>query len=907
MDIITIDFETYYDQEYSLSKMTTEAYVRDDRFEVIGVGVKINSEPTDTYSGEDVGGFLRSLNYKNAAVLAHNTVFDGAILRWRYDIEPKFWLDTLSMSRPEFKMCVGGSLAALAWALNLGEKGTEVVQAKGKRRADFTPQELDAYMGYCANDVELTYKLYQVLKSKLPPSELLMIDLLIRMYVDPLIEVDVDHLRGHLHKVVTNKEQLLNKLSKNDPERIRKVLSSNNKFADLLKLLGVTPPTKISKTTGKTTYAFAKTDRGLLDLQEHPDQRVQAVVAARLGVKSTIEETRTQSLIEAGQRGRLPVMLNYHGAHTGRLSGGDGLNLQNLPSRRGKAIREAICAPDGHVLMVGDLSQIEARLSAYLAGEDRLVEAFRQGRDVYSEFASNVYGRTITKADKRERFVGKTCLGADTKVLTRRGWTPILEVRTTDQLWDGVEWVNHQGVSYMGQKPTINLHGLELTTDHEILTDRTKWATAQYVHDHKAVFQSALDSAILPSLDTKNTYRKGVRKIGVGDHYVDVVGVRAFTRTMDTIFGLVDQLRVTLALRERLLTRGTGNISLLWKTIYTALGSLIDYLARYLGATTHLTECLSTTAVGESAYTNLGARTGRSSYDTYRLYPVGMNQLTRWIGSTLTRAMNRGTYGFALGAQTYETNEKSTILKPVYDILNSGSRNRFTVLTEAGPIIVHNCILGLQYGMGSVRLKETLALGQGGMTVDIDVEEALRIVKTYRNTYMNIAKLWRICDHILKKMTLGEYGDFAKVLKYNSTGIRMTNGLYITYPALRSTSNSFVYVNNPRDYRKLVKGRLTGNTDDVEFKSIWGGSVVENFTQGQAGVLMKEMMIRLYKKYPCVLQVHDELICVVPEDEIDYAEAYMRKIMSTPPKWAPDLPVACEVGYHKRYGKVVKT
>lgn len=625
MDIITIDFETYYDQEYSLSKMTTEAYVRDDRFEIIGVGVKINSEPTDTYSGEDVGRFLRSLNYKNAAILAHNTVFDGAILRWRYGIKPKFWLDTLSMSRPEYKMRVGGSLASLAWALNLGEKGTEVVQAKGKRRADFTPQELDAYMGYCANDVELTYKLYQVLKSKLPPSELLMIDLLIRMYVDPLIEVDVDHLRGHLHRVMTNKEQLLNKLSKNDPERIRKILSSNDKFADLLRLLKVTPPTKISKTTGKTTYAFAKTDRELLDLQDHSDQRVQAVVAARLGVKSTIEETRTQSLIEAGQRGRLPVMLNYHGAHTGRLSGGDGLNLQNLPSRGGKAIREAICAPDGHVLMVGDLSQIEARLSAYLAGEDRLVEAFRQGRDVYSEFASNVYGRTITKADKRERFVGKTC------------------------------------------------------------------------------------------------------------------------------------------------------------------------------------------------------------------------------------------------------------------------------------------ILGLQYGMGSARLKETLALGQGGMTVDIDIEEALRIVKTYRDTYMNIAKLWRICDHVLKKMTLGEYGDFAKVLKYNSTGIQMTNGMYITYPALRSTDNSFYYVNNPRDYRKLVKSRLVGNTDDVKFKSIWGGSVVENFTQGQAGVLMKEMMVKLHRKYPCVLQVHDELISVVPEDEIDYAEAYMRKIMSTPPKWAPDLPVACEVGYHKRYGKVVKT
>ena len=99
MSIITIDFETYYDREYSLSKMTTEAYVRDSRFEVIGVAVKIDGNPTTWYAGSDVGGFLNDIDYTNHTILCHNTMFDGAILSWLYNIKPKFWFDTMLMTR----------------------------------------------------------------------------------------------------------------------------------------------------------------------------------------------------------------------------------------------------------------------------------------------------------------------------------------------------------------------------------------------------------------------------------------------------------------------------------------------------------------------------------------------------------------------------------------------------------------------------------------------------------------------------------------------------------------------------------------------------------------------------------------------------------------------------------------
>jgi DNA polymerase len=392
--------------------MTTEAYIRDPRFEVIGVAAKVNNFPTDWYSGSDHGKFLKSIAYNDKAILCHHTAFDGAILSWHYGIQPKLWLDTLSMSRPKHQTTVGGSLKALAQHYQLGVKGEEVLSALGKRRANFTPQELSRYADYCINDVELTYQLFNKLRKGFPASEIAVIDQTLRMYTEPTIELDTALLREHLNKVRDGKRELLADMGGGaSEEAATKVLMSNELFAQYLTKLGVRPPTKTSLRTGKEAWAFSKTDKEFTDLLEHPDECVQTAVAARLGVKSTIEETRTENLIAAAGRGRLPILLNYYGAHTGRFSGGDKLNLQNLPSRNGRnTIRKSLCAPAGQVLVSCDSSQIEARMTAWLAGQEDLVQAFAEGRDVYSEFASEVYGRTITKADSTERFVGKTCI-----------------------------------------------------------------------------------------------------------------------------------------------------------------------------------------------------------------------------------------------------------------------------------------------------------------------------------------------------------------------------------------------------------------------------------------------------------------------------------------------------------------
>ena len=406
MNVITIDFETFYSRAFSLSIMTTEEYIRSSNFEVIGVAVKVNNNETQWFSGTkaDTKKFLNGFDWANSIAVAHNAVFDIAILNWCFDIRPKKIADTLSMARAIHGTEVGVSLAALVKHYNLGEKGTEVVNAMGKRRIDFSDEDLSRYGDYCINDVDLTYRLLECLASNFPTIELSLIDLTIRMFTEPVLELDAIRLKNHLVEVRTRKEDLLKAVTMIDTDQ----LMSNVKFAGTLRALGIEPPMKISPTTGKETYAFSKTDEGFKALLEHEDLKVQALVSARLGVKSTIEETRTERFIKIAQRGKLPIPLRYYAAHTGRWGGDDKVNMQNLP--RTSPLKNAIFAPPGYMFIDSDSSQIEARTLAWLAEQNDLVDAFERGEDVYKIMASAIYGKPENEVTKEERFVGKTTI-----------------------------------------------------------------------------------------------------------------------------------------------------------------------------------------------------------------------------------------------------------------------------------------------------------------------------------------------------------------------------------------------------------------------------------------------------------------------------------------------------------------
>ena len=430
--LMTLDLETYYSRDYSLTKMTTEEYIRSPQFEAIGAAFKLNDEEATWVAKPKLIKVITQNDWSNKMVLCQNTAFDGAILGWHYGVQPLAWFDIMGMSRALFPHERSHSLKAQAERMGVGVKGDEVLRAMGKNYKDFGEAELAQYGAYCVNDVDLTHALFKkYMALGFPKIELQLIDLTLRMYIDPVLVLDESMLRKHLTEVQDRKQALMESvrdmmLEKADPDYvhaifsegmagIKKLLMSNEKFATLLRTFRIEPPMKISPATGRMTYAFAKSDEGFASLLDFPDERVQTLAACRVGNKSTLEETRTQRFIGMSQRGAFPVPLRYYGAHSGRWSGQDSVNLQNLPARGENAnkIKKSMMAPPGYVVIDCDSSQIEARTLAWLAGQQDLLDAFANKEDVYSIMAASIYGipvDQVTTGSGSQRQVGKTVI-----------------------------------------------------------------------------------------------------------------------------------------------------------------------------------------------------------------------------------------------------------------------------------------------------------------------------------------------------------------------------------------------------------------------------------------------------------------------------------------------------------------
>jgi DNA polymerase len=390
--IISIDFETRWDsKDYTLSKLTTEEYIRDRRFKAFGVCVHEygTDTPIEWIGGAGLREYFSGIDWGRTAVLAHNAQFDVSIMEWVYNAHPAFIFDTLSMARALRGVEVGNSLAKLASDFGLPAKGTAVHNTNGsvELRADVEAELAE----YCKHDVYLCEQIFTRLMQGYPKSELRLIDMTLKMYTRPVLELDSKMLIKALTEEGEKREGLLQKLGIQET-----ALASNPKFADILKSLGVAPPTKVSKTTGKQTLALAKNDALFQALLNGEREDVALLCEARLRVKSTTERTRAQRFLDISQRGTLPVPLSYYGAKSGRWTAakGSAINMQNLKrgtKERPSFLREAIMAPDGYQLVVGDLSQIEPRVLAWLADYADMLDIFRAGGDPYAAFGSQMF------------------------------------------------------------------------------------------------------------------------------------------------------------------------------------------------------------------------------------------------------------------------------------------------------------------------------------------------------------------------------------------------------------------------------------------------------------------------------------------------------------------------------------
>lgn len=422
MNVITFDAETYFDTKYSLrGKYNTSEYIRDPKFKLQCFSIKINDEPVQWFDGKHAE-VLQSLPWNTHALLCHNTAFDGLILSHHYGIVPMYYLDTLSMARAVHGNTIKAGLDAVARHYGVGNKLPQALDlSKGER--ELSPEVLRKLGEYCAVDTELTYKIFQLMLPAMPQSELDLIDLTLRMFCTPVLQVDLARAQAALAKELEQRAELVNSvrpyLVLDKKDTAEKILRSRPKFAAALEAQGVSVPMKKSKSTGRLTFAFAKDDLEFQALAEADNQVVAALVAARMSVTSTLEETRAMRLIKAGDHGLgLPVLLKYYGAHTGRWSGGNKLNLQNLTRSQydpdtkeyifGSAeLRHSIIAPEGHQILACDSAQIEARVLAWLAEHGELLNLFAAGQDVYKHQAAGIYGKPVDSITKDERFIGK--------------------------------------------------------------------------------------------------------------------------------------------------------------------------------------------------------------------------------------------------------------------------------------------------------------------------------------------------------------------------------------------------------------------------------------------------------------------------------------------------------------------
>ena len=415
MQNLWLDFETFYSDDYSLRKMTPAEYIADPRFEALGCAFVWDGKSGQMsihVEGPGLPQYLARIDWENTCAIAHNSLFDMLILSMRYGVYPRKYGDTLAMARNWISHSTGGvSLKECAAFYGLPAKWDTVAKTKGINYHQLCqmPQLRKEVAAYAVDDTLKCRQIYEKMMEKgFPVGELDTIDLAVRMAACPQFEVDLGVAVGHLVEVKARKESLLAHCGLED----RTALMSDPLFAEQLQRVepNIYIPTKFSKTTGKEQYAFAKTDREFKLLLEHENPDVQALAAARLGHKSTLEETRTERFIKIGDCcERFPIALKYSGAHTHRFSGDWSVNAQNLP--RGGALRKSLRAPKGKLVVSIDASQIEARINATISGQGDLVEAFRQGRDVYCEFASLIYQYKVIKhVHDLERFVGKTSI-----------------------------------------------------------------------------------------------------------------------------------------------------------------------------------------------------------------------------------------------------------------------------------------------------------------------------------------------------------------------------------------------------------------------------------------------------------------------------------------------------------------
>lgn len=902
IDFATIDMETYYDKDFSLSKLQTDAYCLDPQFEIIGVSVKPAADKGIVwFSGtkEQTKEFLQdTIPWESAAVCAHNTLFDGFISTRVLGLKPKLWMDTLGMSRAAFPWLKSHALARIAEFMGIGQKGTEVVNALGKHRADFTPAELERYAEYCKNDTALTHTIAALLLERTSMLELKGIDMVIRMFTEPRLVGDTNALIKYYGGEVARKEALLAQASAD-----RSIIMSNDKLAGALVELGVVVPKKLSATTGKETYAFAKTDKAFTALLEDPDPQVQNLVAARLGVKTTIAETRALKFVESAQRGPLPVYLNYWGAKTtGRLSGGNKINWQNLPGRSDTAIRDAILAPPGHKIVVGDSSNIELRVAMALAGQMDALEKITDGVDLYCDFATKLFGREITKTDKVERMLGKIAM---------------LSLQYGAGAFKFQEMVRIQAKMFIEVSEAERIVTLYRTVHRKI--QELWW------HCNNKVLPAIAQNSLLTAVDVNGWFLTTENGFSLPGH--PGVCYHELKRGMDgewsystgkervKIYGgkVVENLCIA---GDTLVLTDTG-----WMPLKNVHNERVHDGEKFVSHGGKVYKGVKSCVVVDGVYmtpdhevlTNEGWKPALEKPEPYRPDIRGVNSdtagsLRREEDALAIPMPMRGAHGKGgrrsnQGSETRWDTElwvsvNSANLREEYKARDGEAPRICCLAVDVGPVpstnapsmeklrsawhtgvqvvgeFIHSFLVGYgryipaRVGFGQNRQQRSVFARE--LPVDNAKTELPKQTEQLRNRY---------------SITIGRDG-YSQI----DSGVSTETG---ATPHSSSRQEESYAVYDLMDCGDLNRFVVLGDK---------GPFIVHNCQHAARHIVMWQTG-RIHERFPVSLSVHDEVVCVVPDEQVDACVSHMTESLSLAPKWCRGaIPLACEVGVGESYG-----
>jgi DNA polymerase len=682
-------------------------------------------------------------------------------------------------------------------------------------------------------------------------------------------------------------------------------------------------------------------------------------VRRALELRQEAAKSSTAKLIamreKASADGRIRNLHQFHAASTGRWAG-RGVQTQNLSRPRlgttqadieamfsmldnkemfdlfygpsmaaiSDCIRGMLIAGEGNELVACDFSQIEARALPWLAGQDNVLEVFRTHGKIYEHAASGIYHIPMEEVNWFQRLVGKVsilaCVAEDTLVLTSNGYKAIVEVTKDDLLWDGVEWTRHEGLIARGYREVINLDGLQTTPDH-LINVQGSWQQAKTVVSSECILSQALEtgSVNLPSLGSKMF---GGERVTAKKSESSARAERSPILFLTPISEKALPLDVTNVQKKRPDSgeKTTGATRTLCLTTLTGEDYSAGYPLASIDAITPTTAASSIMALGASTCTNLGAMIAERFSSMLSRLKDGMSHLWSWTGPTLTRATNQATYASLQEKRTWPTEDTSarckttsSIWRPVFDILNAGSRNCFLVKTNSGHMLVHNCGYG-----GATGAFQSMARNYD---VKISDEEALETVKAWREANRKTVAYWyaleRAALDAMQSSSVYAVGPAGRQVKFRKAGsflwmlLPSGRALCYPYPEIRTVITPWGAEKEALTFMTVVDlNQKAKILEDPNSKGRWrrvsthGGPLAENATQGFCRDLLATAMVAIEAEdIPIVFHVHDEPVAEVEKFRAQHTRERMTAIMSTTPSYAPGLPLAAEAWHGRRYRK----